>query len=45
MLMSAKKDKRNFIINRYLYEKNADVSKSDGEKHFFASNVILIKSA
>ena len=31
--MLAKQDKINFIINRYLYEKNADVNKSDGEKH------------
>ena len=43
--MSAKKNKRKFIINRYLYGKNADVSKYEGKKHFFVPNVILIKSA
>ena len=31
MLMSAKKYKRNFIKNRYLYGKSADVSKPDGQ--------------
>ena len=35
MLMSAKKYKRNFIKNRYLYGKSADISKPDGQNFFF----------
>ena len=35
MLMSAKKYKRNFIKNRYLYGKSADVSKPDEQKKNF----------
>ena len=45
MLMSAKKYKRNFIKNRYLYGKIVEVSKPDGKIYFFAINVTVIKSA
>ena len=41
-LISAKKYKRNFIKNRYLYGKSADVSKSDDNFFFVAFNVIRI---
>ena len=45
MLVSAKKDKRNFIKNIYFYGKTPDGSKPDGNFFLFAFNVIFIKPA